>query len=45
MNIADENAEIVRRGYQVLDQADLEALTRLFHRTARCSVTRCSPPV
>lgn len=30
MNVADENAEIVRRFYRAVNEADLETLTRLF---------------
>src|SRR5664280_1614445 len=30
MTMADENAEIVRQGYEAFNTADVEALTRLF---------------
>ncbi|MDP9333729.1 MAG: nuclear transport factor 2 family protein [Actinomycetota bacterium] len=30
MTKADENAEIVRQGYEAFNAADIEALTRLF---------------
>ncbi len=45
MTVADENAQIVRQGYEAFNTADMEALTRLFaedsswHTPGRSSVS------
>lgn len=34
MNIAEKNAELVRRGYEAFNKGDMKALTELFHENA-----------
>ena len=40
---ASENAEIVRRGYEAFNAADIEALTRLFAENASWHTPGRSP--
>jgi len=43
VNVADENAEVVRRSYRALNEADFEALTRCFDEKASWQTPGRSP--
>ena len=43
MNAAEKNAEIVRRAYQALNEADMESLSQTFHESASWHTPGRSP--
>jgi uncharacterized protein len=43
MNIADENAEVVRRAYEAFNTSDAKVLTELFHEAASWHTPGRSP--
>jgi ketosteroid isomerase-like protein len=43
MNIADRNAEVVRRGYEAFNAADIKTLTEIFHEEASWHTPGRSP--
>lgn len=43
MNRAEKNADIVRRGYEAFNKADMKALTEIFHENASWHTPGKSP--
>jgi len=43
MNNSEKNAEIVRRGYEAFNKADMKALTEIFHENASWHTPGKSP--
>jgi len=43
MNNAEKNADIVRRGYEAFNKADMKALTEIFHENASWHTPGKSP--